>query len=107
MQAPIASGIPTGGCSSDETAAPEVDMSMTKHGCVVPSASVMVECGLCGMMRASLRKSGMAGSFCFFSSQVSLLAKLSRIAAVISSSSRKLPRLVSLIRPSNVPKSRK
>ena len=108
MQAPIASGIPTGGCSSDETAAPEVDMSMTKHGCVVPSASVMVECGLCGMMRASLRKSGMAGSFCFISQPGDGWcgeALAHRRGHLRFEQEAAAP--VSLIRPSNVPKSRK
>src|ERR1700682_1544397 len=42
-QAPTASGIPTRGCISDETEAPEADMSITKQLRVLPSAKVRVE----------------------------------------------------------------
>jgi hypothetical protein len=42
-QAPTASGIPTRGCMSDETEAPEADMSITKQLRVLPSAKVRVE----------------------------------------------------------------
>lgn len=42
-QAPTASGIPTRGCMSDETEAPEADMSITKQLRMLPSAKVRIE----------------------------------------------------------------
>ena len=107
MQAPTAKGVPIGGCTWADTATPETDMSMTKHPYVVPSAKVRVECGLAGMIRVSFLASGMLGFFCLFSSQVSLFASFSRIDRVISSSNRKPPAIVSLIKPSSLPKSLK
>ena len=105
MQAPTANGVPIWGCNWAETATPDGDMSITRQACVVPSARVMMEWGVVGMMRASLRKSARLGSFCFFSSQVSLLANFSRIGRVISSSIRNRPVWVSVMLASNLPKS--
>src|SRR5260370_41279012 len=52
MQAPTASGMPTGGCTAADTATPEAETSMMKQGWVDPSASVSMECGCGGTMRA-------------------------------------------------------
>src|SRR5579859_5048555 len=71
------------------------------------SAKVSDERGSAGTTRGVFLKSAILGSFRFPSSQVSLLASLSRVASLTSSSSRKLPGLVSLMRPSSLPKSRK
>jgi hypothetical protein len=80
---------------------------MMKQGWIDPSASVSMECGCGGTMRACLLPSRIVESFCFFSIQVSMSESFSRLARVISSSSRKLPCIVSLMLPSNLPKSRK
>jgi hypothetical protein len=99
--------MPISGCTSDETEAPDIDMSMTKQPRVLPSAKVRVECGFAGMMRTCLLPSGMLGFFRFFSSQVSLLDNFSRFGWVMASSSRKPRAVMSLIWPSSLPKSPK
>ena len=82
-------------------------MSMMKQPRVEPSAKVRVECEFAGMMREWVLASRTAGSFCFLSSQESLVASFSRMEVVMASSSRKLPAAVSLMWPSSLPKSPK
>ena len=49
-------------------------MSIMKQLQYVPSAKIIVECGFLGMMRPLPLASMRDGFFCFFSSQLSLLA---------------------------------
>jgi len=88
------------------TETPDTDMSMTKQRWVVPSAKVKAACGLAGMKRASALASD-AGILLPGLEPGELLANFSRLAAVISSSHRKPPAVVSLMTPSKLPKSRK